>query len=122
MNLKQKVKKQNLYREYLKTINGVLGLPQREIDILTILMEIDGSFVPKSEIDIKDITSTDNRKYIMAESRMLKGNLSKYLNTLRKKNFLVKTEAGGYEILPSLMPKVTDNIIKISFILEIENE
>ena len=122
MNLKQKVKKRNLYREYLKTINGVLGLPQRELDILTILMEIDGSFVPKSEIDIKDITSTDNRKYIMAESRMLKGNLSKYLNTLRKKKFLIKNEMGGYEVLSTLMPKPINNVIKISFTLEIEDE
>lgn len=122
MNLKQKVKKRNLYREYLKTINGVLELPQRELDILTILMEIDGSFVPKSDIDLKDITSTDNRKYIMAESRMLKGNLSKYLNTLRKKKFLIKNEMGGYEVLSTLMPKPINNVIKISFTLEIEDE
>jgi hypothetical protein len=122
MNLKQKVKKQNLYREYLKTINGVLGLPQREIDILTILMAIDGSFVPKSNADLKDITSTDSRKYIMIESRMLKGNLSRYLNILRKKKILVQNETGGYEVLPSLMPKIVNNAVEINFILEIENE
>jgi hypothetical protein len=119
MNLKQRIKKQNLYREFLKIINGVQELPQREIDILSLLMKIDEEWHPRSNRDVKNVTSTDNRRYVMAETRILKPNFTKYLNTLRKRGLLVKNEHGGDEVLRDLFPKVENGKVSITFILEL---
>jgi hypothetical protein len=121
MNLKQKVKRQNLYRELLRVINGVQQLPQREIDILSLLMKIDEEWKPRSLREFKNITSTDNRRYIMAETRMLKPNLTKYLNSLRTRGYLIKNDRGGDEIFPGLFPKIENNKVSVTFILELED-
>lgn len=122
MDLKQKIKKQNLYRELLRVINGVQELPQREIDILSLLMKIDEEWRPRSNRDIKNVTSTDNRRYVMAETRILKPNFTKYLNTLRKRGLLVKNEKGGEEVLKGLFPKIENNKVAITFILDLNED
>ena len=119
MNLKQKIKKQNLYRELLRVINGVQELPQREIDILALLMKIDEEWRPRFSDDFKNVTSTDNRRYVMTETRILKPNFSKYLNTLRKRGLLIKNEKGGDEVLRDLFPKIENNKVSITFILDL---
>jgi hypothetical protein len=119
MILKQQIKKKNLYREYLKTINGIVDLPQREIDVLSLLMKIDDEWKPRSSYDVKDIISTDNRKFLMRETRINKNNLTKYINILKRKGLIISTNDSGYEVYKEIMPKVVNNKLGISFILEL---
>jgi len=122
MNLKKVIKKRNLHKEYLKIMNGILQLSYREAEILSLLLKIDMEWKDVMPTDYKNIISTDNRRKIMAESRINKNNLSKYIAMFKEKGVLVKNEQGGFEISRRLIPEIKDNIIDVMFILEIEDE
>jgi hypothetical protein len=121
MKLRQQIKRKNLNQEFLKILSRG-ELPQREIDILALLIDIDAGWKPRSPREIKNIVSTDNRKYLMAETKINKNNLTKYINILRRKNLILPTETGGWEISRDIVPKVENNLVDITFILDLKNE
>lgn len=122
MNLKKLIKKKNLYKEYLKIMNGILQLSYRESEILSLLMMIDMEWQPLVPAEYKNVLSTDNRRKVMAETRINKNNLSKYAAMFKDKGLVVKNEKGGWEISKKLLPVVKNNVIDITFLLEIEND
>jgi hypothetical protein len=122
MNLKKIIKKKDLYKEYIKIMNGILQLSYRESEILSLLIIINEQWQPVMSTDYKNILSTDNRKKIMSETRINKNNLSKYAAMFKNKGIIVKNDKGGFEINSKILPVIKNNIIEITFLLEIENE
>ena len=121
MNLKKSIKKKDLYKEYLKIMNGILQLSYREAEVLTLLIRINQDWKPLVQTDYKNILSTDNRRKVMAETRINKNNLSKYVAMFKNKGIIVKNEYGGYEISNRLLPILKDNIVEVTFLLEVED-
>jgi len=118
---RKKISKQNLYREFVRVLNGLLQLSEREAEVLSLLMGIDANWKPVLETEQKNILSTDNRKALMQETRINKNNLTKYLSTLKEKGVLVGNSVEGYYINPIFMPKETSGIVEIVFIVDLEN-
>jgi hypothetical protein len=117
---RKKISKKHLYREFVKVLNGLLQLSDREAEVLSILMGIDSNWRPIVETEKKNILSTDNRKALMSETRVNKNNLTKYLNTLKEKGLIAGNSKEGYHITPMFMPKETSGIIEIVFVLDLE--
>lgn len=121
MKLRQQIKQKNLYQEFLKVISRG-ELPQREIDVLCLLIGIDKSWKPRSPRETKNVVSADNRKFIIAETKINKNNLTKYINILKRKGLLVRLETGGYEVSREVIPVVENNKVVVTFIIELNGE
>ena len=108
-----------MYREFLRVINGLLKLSSREIDVLEWLIKLDIEWKPKSNNDIKNILSTENRRLIMRETMIRKSNFTKYINVLKDKGLIIESENRCYQVLPDIIPiKTKDNNIEIIFNIE----
>lgn len=118
---RKKISKKHLYKEFVRVLNGLLQLSDREAEVLSLLMGIDANWRPVLETEKKNILSTDNRRALMEETRINKNNLTKYLNTLKEKGLLVGDADTGYSINSIFMPKQTGGIVEIVFILDFEN-
>lgn len=110
-----------MYKEFLRVLNGLLELSEREKEVLGILMSIDANWKPVTENEIKNVLSTDNRRALMQETRVNKTNLTKYTSLFKRKGILVGDKTTGYYINPMFMPKETSGIVEIVFVLDLEN-
>ena len=119
---RKKVQKKKLYSEFVKVLNGLLGLSARESEVLSLLMSIDANWRPVigSDKEKKNVLSTDNRKALMEETLISKNNLTKYLNVLKNKGLILGDSVLGYYINPMFMPKEISGIVEIVFTLDIE--
>lgn len=112
------VEKQDLYREFLKSINGILQLTDRELDLLLILIDIYNN-LPKLPDYSKNIISTENRKYIKTTTGITSDNLSRYLTRFKSKGILVKGKVDDEWLLnPAVIPEVIGDRIQVTIILK----
>ncbi len=72
------VSKTDLLTEFLKSLNGILNLTARELELLTTFVELDVS-TPKLPNIRKNVVSTENRKYIKRTLGITPDNLSRYI-------------------------------------------
>ena len=125
MNFQKKVTKNNYIRETIRVLNGLLDLTPREIDVLLVMMKIDIAWQAKTPMDQKNLMSTDNRRLIFKECNMAKSNFNKITKKLMAMKILVQSQDGRWiinELLKPTITKVKDkNLIKIKFILEVED-
>lgn len=125
MTFKRKVKNKYKLKEYVRILNSIFQLSDRECQIFSTLLEMDLNWAPKVENDVKNITSTEYRRAIMRETRLNKSNLSTYISTLKSKRILSKTSPDDtWEINRGLVPSFADDgTMVINFIIEpINNE
>lgn len=114
----KKIKSKNKYREFIKVLNGVLQLSDREADVLSLLVQLDTEW-PAGFVNAKNILSTDSRKTIMKETNVNKNNLSKYLAVFKDKNIIVDNGDDTYAVNKIFIPKlIGDDLIEIKFILD----
>jgi len=118
----KKVKPRNKYREFLKVLNGNLHLTDRELQVMSLLMQLDVEWQPVLEGDVKNVNSTDSRKAVMKETRINKNNLTKYIRFLRDKGLLIDNGDEGLMVNPMFLPKETGNKIEILFTLELSED
>lgn len=76
------VNKDNLYTEFLSSLNGILQLTPREMELLVTLLQIDINS-PKLPGYYKNVISSENRKYIKTALNITKDNLSRYLTKFK---------------------------------------
>jgi hypothetical protein len=125
MTFKRKVKSRYKLKEYVRILNSIFELSDRECQIFATLLEMDLNWVPKVQTDIKNITSTEHRRAIMRETRLNKSNLSTYITALKNKRILVETSPDDtWEVNRNLIPSFAeDGSMVINFIIEpINNE
>lgn len=106
-----------MYREYVRALNGLLNLTERQQQVLALFMEIDNNWEPTLPTDKKNIISTANRHLVIDELLLNKGNLASYISKLKEASILVEIP-GGWEINKALMPKIVDGKIMINFVIE----
>lgn len=113
------IDKKDLYFEFLTSLNGILQLTNREMELLTVLINIDVN-TPKLPDYTKNIISAENRKYIKATLGITKDNLSRYIGRFKDKGIIVKGRADDeWLINPALIPEIIGDRVQISIILKI---
>lgn len=117
---RKKIEGKNSYKEYVRILNGILGLSNREMELFYLLLEINDKNKPVLG-SYQNILSTDIRRAIMKETRVNKSNLVKYINALVDKKILIKTE-DGYILNEFFKPVIDVNKLLVNFELIIDNE
>lgn len=116
------VKKADLYREFLKSLDGVLQLTTREQDLMVLLIELDVN-TPKLPGYSKNVISTENRRYLKTATGITSDNLSRYIGRLRDKGLIVKGKADDeWTVNPALIPEVIGDRVQLTIILRLAKE
>ena len=116
------VKKTDLYREFLKSLDGVLQLTDREQDIMVLLIELDIN-TPKLPGYSKNVISTENRRYLKAATGITGDNLSRYIGRLRDKGLIVKGKADDeWMVNTALIPERIGDRAQLPLVLGLEKE
>ena len=116
------VKKTDLYREFLKSLDGVLQLTTREQDIMVLLIELDVN-TPKLPGYSKNVISTENRRYLRNATGITSDNLSRYIGNLKDKGLIIQGKADDeWMVNPALIPEVISDRVQVTIILRLEKE
>lgn len=114
MNLRRKVSKQDFFLEYIKVLNGILRLSNREAEVFSMLLAID-DYGASENINTKEIRDTITKFLGISEP-----NLSRYLNTLKVKKLIVRGPLGWVINDYIRPPKVVGGVLDIVVTLEID--
>ena len=117
---KKTIKNKNIYKEYVNILNGLLGLSGKEMEVLSLLLEIEMTRPPilgKKQ----DLLSTDNRRALMDKTSINKNNLSMYIKVLKDKGIILKDDNGHY-INTMFIHDVKDNVQETIFILNLKED
>lgn len=116
------VSKADLYKEFLKSLNGILDLTDRELELLATLVDIDVN-TPKTPEVSKNVISTSNRKYIRKLLGITPDNLSRYIAKFKERGFLVKGKIEDEVMVnKALVPEIIGDRIQVTIILRINKE
>lgn len=111
----------SLIREFLQSLNGILGLTERELQLLTELIKIDLSYVPDG-LSSKNVISTKNRKDIIAKLGVTKDNLSRYIRSFKEKGILKLGPAEDeVSVNTVLIPNIIGDRVQITIVLKVKN-
>ena len=108
------VSKDTLFAEYVKVVNGVLELSEREALVFSFLLSID------SESKLDNINTKEIRTAIMAKTGISAPNLSRYLGVLKTKGLLVRGSTGKWVINDIIRPVITNGVFELKFVLKVE--
>jgi len=112
--LKKRVSKDILFTEYVKILNGVLQLSNRESEVFSFLLKTD--FLSKGG----DINTKGIRSDIIKSLNISEANLSRYLGVIKEKGLIVKGSSGKWVINDIMRPIIKDGIFELKFILEVK--
>lgn len=118
---KKTIKNKDIYKEYVNILNGLLQLSGKEMEILSLLLEIE-----MNNIHIlgkkQDLLSTDNRRALMENTGINKNNLSMYIKVLKDKGIILEDDNGHY-VNKMFIPDIEEDKSETIFILNLkENE
>lgn len=116
------VSKTDLYREFLNSLNGILNLTERELQLLTTFIELDVN-TPKLPNVRKNVISTENRKYIKRTLGITPDNLSRYITKFKQQGILRVGKAED-EVMVSkaLIPEIIGDRVQITIILKVNKD
>jgi len=115
MNLRKRVSNESLYTEYVNILNGVLQLSNREAEVLSFILAIDGS-------GEQSINSKNARTAIVGYLGISEPNLSKYLNTLKSKGLIVRDPTNKWVVNDYIRPDVVGGILEVTITLDLNGE
>lgn len=119
--LTKKVNKSQLVKEFVSSLNGILGLTNRELELLQFLINDELNSSNTSLIDI-DVTSTENRKIINNVLGITADNLSRYIKKFRQKGILIRDKINNSDkVNPVLIPEVIKDRVQLTIILRIDD-
>lgn len=107
-----------VYIEYLRAINGIVELTDREIQLLAYMMEIQAKLTNKDII--KSIIATPIRKQIFKELGISKSNYINYLKTYKNKGLLIKVNDDSYFVNDKIFPIVIGDRVQITIVLKLD--
>lgn len=116
------VPRTDLYREFLNSLNGILKLTDRELELLTTFIDIDVN-TPKLPNVRKNVISTENRKYIKRTLGITPDNLSRYIAKFKQQGILRVGKADD-EVMVSkaLIPEIIGDRVQITIILKVNKD
>ena len=119
--LVKKVSSKELIPEFLRALNGIIRLTDRELELMVMLIQLDIEYV-KTE-DNKNVANTANRKLIMSTLGITKDNLSRYIKSFKEKGLLIEGPAeDDLCVNKALIPIVIGDRLQLTIILKIKNE
>lgn len=121
--LVKSIKKKDLYSEFLKALNGITDLPNRELQLLTTLVELQIEPQLSGNDPEAGVISAVNRKYIENKLGITADNQSRYFKKFKDLGYLVKGKIERQWLVNQiLLPQVIKDRVQITIILRIENE
>lgn len=112
------VSKDQLNYAFLKSLNGILNLTDRELELLTKLVELDVNFDPSTG-ESKNVASTANRKLIKKELGITPDNLSRYLTKFKAEGLLLNGKVDDELVVNKiLIPELIKDRVQITIILK----
>lgn len=116
------VSRTDLYREFLNSLNGILKLTDRELELLTTFIDIDVN-TPKLPNVRKNVISTENRKYIKRTLGITPDNLSRYISKFKSQGILMKGKAEDEVFVnKALIPEIIGDRVQITVILKVKKD
>jgi hypothetical protein len=106
--------RQNLYNEYTRLLNNLLGLTDKQVLVLSKLFELNDS-TPIT----KSLLCKDNRHEIIDSCSINECNLSTYLTLFKNKGILVQ-EYNKWIIYTNIKPLIVDNQLQVNFKIELK--
>lgn len=120
--LVKSVSKTDLLMEFLKSLNGILDLTDRELELLAAFIELDVN-TPKLPNINKNVISTENRKYIKRTLGITPDNLSRYIAKFKSLGILQKGRAEDEVFVnKALIPEIIGDRVQITIILKIKKD
>lgn len=120
--LVKKVSKTDLYKEFLKSLNGILDLTNRELELLAMFIDLDIN-TPKLPNISKNVISAENRKYIKRTLGITPDNLSRYIAKFKSQGILVKGEIEDeVKVNKVLIPEIIGDRVQITIILRLNKD
>lgn len=114
------VKRSKLYQEYIRSINGLLNLTEKEILVLTEIIQLDVSYVKLTGIP-KNVVNTANRRYLISKLGISKENLSRMIRILKNKQLLIaNSDSGEIIVNRALIPDIINDRIQVTMIIKID--
>lgn len=120
--LVKSVARTDLYTEFLKSLNGILDLTGRELELLATFIELDIN-TPKLPNISKNVISTENRKYIRRTLGITPDNLSRYIAKFKSQGILVKGKLEDEVIVnKALIPEIIGDRVQVTIILRLKKD
>lgn len=120
--LVKSVSKADLNTEFLKSLNGILDLTDRELELLDTFIAIDIN-TPKLPNISKNVISTENRKYIRKVLGITPDNLSRYITKFKNQGILVKGKIEDEVVVnKALIPEIIGDRVQITIILRVNKD
>lgn len=118
--LVKQVKKEDLYSEFLKALNGIIDLPKRELQLLTLLVRLQMEPQLSNNDPETGVLSANNRKYIEKETGITQDNQSRYYKKFKDLGYLVRGKIDRQWLVNQiLLPQVIKDRVQITIILRI---
>ena len=116
------VSKTDLYNEFLKSLNGILDLTDRELQLLSTFIQLDIN-TPKLPNISKNVISTENRKYIRKTLGITPDKLSRYITKFKNQGILVKGRVEDEVMVnKALIPEVIGDRVQITIVLRLNKD
>lgn len=118
--LVKQVRKEDLYSEFLKALNGIIDLPKRELQLLTLLVRLQVEPQLSNNDPETGVLSANNRKYVEKELGITQDNQSRYYKKFKDLGYLVKGKIDKQWLVNQiLIPQVIKDRVQVTLILRI---
>ena len=121
--LVKQIEKKDLCSEFLNALNGILDLPKRELQLLTLLVKLQIEPQLSNNNPEDGVISATNRKYIEQETGVTTDNQSRYFKKFKELGYLVKGKFDRQWLVNQiLIPQVIKDRVQLTVILRIKDE
>ena len=111
----------SLISEFLHTLNGILRLTDRELELMETFIKLDINY-EKDPTANNNVANTKNRRYIIDNLGITKDNLSRYIKSFKQKGILIAGPAeDALRVNEALIPIIINDRVQITLILRIKN-
>lgn len=120
--LVKSVNKNDLVTEFLISLNGILRLTDRELELMAEFIRLDLNY-NKQPNENKNIANRANRKHIINTLGITKDNLSRYIKSFKQKGILVAGPAEDeLSVNKALIPEIIGDRVQVTIIIRIDDE
>lgn len=120
--LVKSVNKNDLVTEFLISLNGILRLTDRELELMAEFIRLDLNY-NKQPNENKNIANRANRKNIINTLGITKDNLSRYIKSFKQKGILVAGPAEDeLSVNKALIPEIIGDRVQVTIIIRINDE
>ena len=88
------VKEEDVCFEFLRVMNGIMGLTNRELDVFSALVALRIRDMKDKRLSRLSVDRTSNRKEIMSKLGVTKDNMSKYIGIFTENSLIYRSREG----------------------------